>query len=337
MNASNPMQIALAILPNFTMLDIIGPLQTLSPLSRIDHLQAVVVAENTDVSYRPTPSSSCPKPHSSTRRPIVIVVPGGGQPTLAACGNQRLIDYVSTAASNAEIVMSVCTGALILASAACSTTGRPRIGLRLILSKASAPSTSTNGGPKTGKYLTTAGVSAGIDGSLYSASRGSSETTQPSSSNGHSIRTQPPFDPIDWDPAIGRSATTHLAWGALPDVPAAHPYLARETVSRRDPPPRGSRFATTQNPGTTKPDLCDLLVRPFEWRTVQAARRVGIDLSPAFVPPTGRSGAAHHPGAAPRRRCGVQRPAVYSEMYNCSRGRWPTLRSGRVGGGCRHP
>jgi putative intracellular protease/amidase len=49
--------------------------------------------------------------------PFAIIVPGAGQPTLAACGNQQLIDYVQSAASNAEIVMSVCTGALILAVA----------------------------------------------------------------------------------------------------------------------------------------------------------------------------------------------------------------------------
>ena len=47
--------------------------------------------------------------------PFAIVVPGGGQPTLAACGNQRLIDYVMVADAAAEIVMSVCTGAIVLA------------------------------------------------------------------------------------------------------------------------------------------------------------------------------------------------------------------------------
>ena len=78
-------------------LDLVGPLQALSLAPRIDPtFEVVVVGETTDV--QPTDSVVQLAPsHTFEQVPALfaIVVPGGGQPTLAACGNQRLIDYVS--------------------------------------------------------------------------------------------------------------------------------------------------------------------------------------------------------------------------------------------------
>src|SRR5215207_3568294 len=119
MPADGTKQIAFVLYPGLTPLDLIGPLQALAPLARIDPtFEVVVVAERpdvvpTDAVVRLAPSHF----FDDVPSPFAIVVPGGGQPTLAACGNQRLIDYVIGAATSAEIVMSVCTGALILASA----------------------------------------------------------------------------------------------------------------------------------------------------------------------------------------------------------------------------
>ena len=49
--------------------------------------------------------------------PEVVIVPGGGAPTIKAMGNQVVGDYLRQAADTAPVVGSVCTGALVLAAA----------------------------------------------------------------------------------------------------------------------------------------------------------------------------------------------------------------------------
>ena len=75
-------QIAFVLYPGLTLLDLIGPLQTLAPLPRIDAtFEVVVVAENTDV--HPTGAVIKLAPShifDEARSPFAIVVPGGGQP-----------------------------------------------------------------------------------------------------------------------------------------------------------------------------------------------------------------------------------------------------------------
>ena len=110
-------QIAFVLYPGLTPLDLIGPLQVLTPLSLIDPtFEVVVVAESSDIAPTDAVVRLAPSHvFDDAESPFAVIVPGGGEPTLAACGNRRLIDYVIGAASRAEIVMSVCTGALILA------------------------------------------------------------------------------------------------------------------------------------------------------------------------------------------------------------------------------
>lgn len=48
--------------------------------------------------------------------PSVLLVPGGGVPTLRAMSNEAIRSYVRSAAETAEVAGSICTGALILGS-----------------------------------------------------------------------------------------------------------------------------------------------------------------------------------------------------------------------------
>jgi transcriptional regulator GlxA family with amidase domain len=230
MSADDRKQIAFVLYPGLTPLDLIGPLQTLAPLPRIDPtFEVVVVAEReevmpTDAVIELAPSHT----FADAPAPFAIVVPGGGQPTLDACGNQHLIDYVSSAAQTAEIVMSVCTGALILAAAGLlddrpATTHWAYVD---ILEGLGAKYLHQRW-VEDGKFLTTAGVSAGIDGALYLASRLVGEEAAKLIQRGIEYEPQPPFGTIDWDPAIV-DALRPIWRGPLTDVLAAHPYLSRD-------------------------------------------------------------------------------------------------------------
>jgi putative intracellular protease/amidase len=160
--------------------------------------------------------------------PFAIIVHGGGQPTtLAACGDQQLIDYVQSAASNAEIVMSVCTGALPPRGRrpARRPAGHHPLGIDIL--EGLGAKYFHERWVEDGKYLTTAGVSAGIDGGLYLASRLVGEDAAKLIRRGIEYEPQPPLGPIDWDPAVVE--TLRPIWrGPPPDVLAAHPCLARE-------------------------------------------------------------------------------------------------------------
>jgi transcriptional regulator GlxA family with amidase domain len=222
-------KIAVVLYPGLTPLDLIGPLQMLVGVPRIDPtFEVVVVAETldllaTDSVIRLAASHTfddVPSPH-------VIVVPGGGEPTLAACGNRRLIDYVISTAETADVVMSVCTGAIILASAGLLD-NRPATThwAYVDILEALGAKYLHQRWVEDGKFLSTAGVSAGIDGGLYLASRLVGEDFARVIQLGVEYDPEPPFGPIDWDPAT--ITTFRPIWRPpLPEVLATHPYLAR--------------------------------------------------------------------------------------------------------------
>jgi transcriptional regulator GlxA family with amidase domain len=222
-------QIAFVLYPGVTPLDLIGPLQALAALPRIDaSFEVVVVAESRDA----VPSDSVVTLGAShtldeVPAPFAIVVPGGGEPTLQACGNPPLLEYVSSTAGTAEVVMSVCTGALILASAGLLA-GRPaathwayvdvleHLGAKPIRAR----------WVEEGRFLTTAGVSAGIDGGLHLAQRLVGDDVANVIQLGMQYEPEPPLGPIDWDPA--RLDAVRPIWRPpLHEVLEAHPYLDR--------------------------------------------------------------------------------------------------------------
>jgi transcriptional regulator GlxA family with amidase domain len=159
--------------------------------------------------------------------PFAVIVPGGGEPTLRAAGHEGLVGYVARAGAEADIVMSVCTGAIILATAGFLTGRRAtthwaytdvleHLGVEVVRAR----------WVEDGKFLTTAGVSAGIDGGLRLAERLVGNDGARLIQLGMQYEPEPPLGPINWDPAA-INAVRPIWRGPLADILIAHPYLDR--------------------------------------------------------------------------------------------------------------
>ena len=222
-------QIASVLYPGLTALDLVGPLQALSPLARLDPTyEFVVVAENTDPVVSDSVVSLAPShTFDEVPSPFAIVVPGGGEPTLRAAGHQPLVGYVAKTA--VKVVMSVCTGAIILATAGLLQGRRAttqwaytdvleNLGVEVVRAR----------WVEDGKYLTTAGVSAGMDGGLHLAQRLVGDEVAKLIQRGMQYEPEPPLGAIDWDPAV-TEAVRPIWRGPLEDIVAAHPHLAGRT------------------------------------------------------------------------------------------------------------
>src|SRR5262245_8096261 len=227
MPTTDKKQLAFVIYPGLTPLDLIGPLQALGALPRIDPtFDVVVVAETRDaVETDAIVGLVASHTFDEVPTPYGIVVPGAGEPALRACGHKPLVHYVANAGATAEIVMSVCTGALILASAGLLD-GRPATthwAFADILELLGAKPVQARW-VEDGKFLTTAGVSAGIDGGLHLAARLVGEDAAKLIQLGVEYDPEPPFGRIDWDPGIVE-ALRPIFRGPLAEVVAEHPYL----------------------------------------------------------------------------------------------------------------
>lgn len=156
------------------LLDFAGPAEVFAAADRgrAFNVYTVAVADGDIVSQRfltikpQYTVANCPKPD-------IIVLPGGN--TRIPLQDARVIEWIQKAAPDAEVVMSVCTGAFLLAKAGLldgqeATTHWGSIeGL-----KKAAPKTKVHADRRivdNGKVVTCAGVSAGIDGALHVVER----------------------------------------------------------------------------------------------------------------------------------------------------------------------
>jgi transcriptional regulator GlxA family with amidase domain len=229
MSADTKKQIAFVLYPGLTPLDLVGPLQALSALPRVDpSYEVMVVAESAEPVLSDSIVSLGPS-HSfdDALSPYAVVVPGGGDPTLRAAGHKPLVDYVAEAGARADIVMSVCTGAIILAVAGflqghratthwAYTDVLENLGVDVVRAR----------WVEDGKYLTTAGVSAGIDGGIHLVRRLLGDDVAKLVQLGMQYEPEPPLGPIDWDPPTIDSLRP--IWRpSLAEVLLTHPHLNR--------------------------------------------------------------------------------------------------------------
>ncbi len=220
----NEKTIAFVLYPGLTPLDLTGPLQVLTALSEISpEYRTVVVGERVETieSDIPTLRMIPNKTFEEAPHPFALIVPGGVTPTIRAMGNAAIRSYVSSAAETAEVVGSVCTGACILASVGLLE-GRQATthwAFHKVLEQFGAKYVRKRW-VEDGKFICSAGVSAGIDMALQLAARLTDEQTAREVQYRLGYDPEPPFGGIDYEHIGGQLG----AWRA--GVSLAAPVLA---------------------------------------------------------------------------------------------------------------
>ena len=194
--------IAFVLYPGLTVFDLAGPLQIFTGLSElVPEYRTVVVGErvepmNTDIRVSMIPTHA----FEEVPNPDVLLVPGGDVPTLRAMGNEPIRNYVRSAAETAEVAGSICTGALIFASVGLLE-GRQATthwAYYKVLEQFGATYVRKRW-VEDGKFISSAGVSAGIDAALALAARLTDEETARRVQRSLGYDPHPPFGGIDYD------------------------------------------------------------------------------------------------------------------------------------------
>ncbi|MFI9271192.1 DJ-1/PfpI family protein [Kitasatospora sp. NPDC052896] len=205
--AAPDMTIAFVAYPGITMLDLVGPLQVCAALAElVPGYRTVVLGERIEPMGTDTPLAVVPShTFDEVPDPDVLLVPGGLVPTLAAMADEELLGRLRRAAAGASVVGSVCTGSLLLAAAGllegCRATTH-WLFRDLLVPFGVTPVAER--WVEDGRYLTAAGVAAGIDMALHLVGRVAGADVARWVQLMIEYDPQPPFGGIDWaavDPA----------------------------------------------------------------------------------------------------------------------------------------
>lgn len=177
---AKPRKVAVVVYNNAEILDFAGPTEVLSAAGRVatedgqPALEVYLVAKTTKpiqaqgfVTVTPTYSID------TAPRPDIVVIPGGGVNALT--DDPEMMKWLADVTGHSEVTMSVCNGAIPLAKTGAldGLTVTTHFGAIERL-RALAPKAHVEDGRRfvdNGHYITTAGVSAGIDGALHLTAR----------------------------------------------------------------------------------------------------------------------------------------------------------------------
>jgi transcriptional regulator GlxA family with amidase domain len=220
--------IACVLYPGLTVLDLTGPLQVLTALSEIaPEYRTVVVAERVEPTDTDIPGEMKVIPNNTFEdvpHPFAFIVPGGVTPTLRAMSNEAIRSYVRSAAERAQVVSSVCTGALILASVDLLE-GRQATthwAFYKVLEQFGATYVRKRW-VEDGKFICSAGVSAGIDMALQLTARLTDEQTSREVQYRLGYDPEPPFGGIDYEHIGGQLGVWRAGVSLAAPVIAAKP------------------------------------------------------------------------------------------------------------------
>ncbi|MEU0006923.1 DJ-1/PfpI family protein [Streptomyces sp. NPDC006314] len=159
------MHIAMVVYDRFTALDVVGPYEVLSRLPdvRVDFVAERPGPVRTDTGFL---AVTADKALDEVTRPDIVVV-AGGPGTLTQMENPALLEWLRAADATSTWTTSVCSGSLLLAAAGLLKGRRATShwGALDVLEKFGAEPTGERV-VTDGKYVTAAGVSAGIDMAL---------------------------------------------------------------------------------------------------------------------------------------------------------------------------
>ena len=173
-----PRNVAILIFDDVEVLDFCGPLEVFSVTGRQDNVSPfnvyTVAEESGPIMARNQLSINPRYTMLDHPQPQILLIPGG-YGTRREMYNTTLIDWIRSRSREADLVLSVCTGALLLAKAGlleglAATTHHGAMELL----KGVAPNTRIREGKRivdNGKIVLSAGISAGIDMSLYVVSK----------------------------------------------------------------------------------------------------------------------------------------------------------------------
>ena len=174
----NPRNVAILLFDEVEVLDFAGPFEVFAVASEL-HDYALfrvftVAASAGPIHARNSLAVFPDYPLESAPRPDVLVIPGGiGTRTLM--NNTAICGWIAAAAEQAELTLSVCSGALLLAKAGLLAGLRATTHHQVLeLLREVAPDTEVIAGERyvdNGRIVTAAGISAGIDASLYVVGR----------------------------------------------------------------------------------------------------------------------------------------------------------------------
>ncbi|MBY8866621.1 DJ-1/PfpI family protein [Streptomyces sennicomposti] len=187
------MQIAVVLYDRFTALDAVGPYEI---LQRLPDARVVFVAEQAGPVRTDTGALAlvADQALAEVTVPDVVVVPGGpGQSALM--DHAPLLDWLRAADATSTWTTSVCTGSLLLGAAGLLQ-GRRATSHWLALDQLPALGAEPTGERVVvdGKYVTGAGVSAGIDMALTLAGRIAGDDVARSVQLGTEYDPRPPYD-----------------------------------------------------------------------------------------------------------------------------------------------
>ncbi|MFW6078168.1 MAG: DJ-1/PfpI family protein [Gemmatimonadota bacterium] len=176
--APQPLNVAILLFDEVEVLDFAGPFEVFSVAAGLladDRLRVVTVAKDPDA-VRAIGGLTVLPDHTlaASPAPDVLVVPGGDG-SRRAMDDAVILDWVTRVHRRADLVMSVCSGARILARAGLLDGLRVTTHHQVVEHlRELAPGAEVDPGPRfidTGRIVTTGGISAGIDGSFHVVAR----------------------------------------------------------------------------------------------------------------------------------------------------------------------
>lgn len=162
------MQIAIVLYQGITALDAVGPYEVLRfiPDAEIRFVSGVPQPITTDSGVLVMGATHS---YNETQSPDIVLVPGSSADTMSAMADGELIAWLKKAHITSKLTLSVCSGALILAAAGILE-GQPAtthwIAQKALDNLGAVPRREERV-VRSGKIITGAGVSAGIDLALF--------------------------------------------------------------------------------------------------------------------------------------------------------------------------